>query len=404
MTLSQQWQRRLVPSTTRGRTALRPILRAGQILVYKSRPYINTLSFLSFSILVLFPTVLGATYWEFFASRQYATEIRLAVRASQPAHSASDLIARFFGSQTNSSAGKDAYIVANYIRSRNIVRVLNADGSLRRMYSRPTIDYFSRFDAKGSDDELWKYLQDKLTSSVDRFSGVVTVTVIAFGRQDALTVAQKVMRLTDTMTNRYSERMRSEFLKFARNELMAATHHYRSALLAIRNFRDIDRVIDPVMETESIAKSLLNVQLSRAGLEQEKAAAERTLSPSAPTIRILQSRIEATDVQIKKLQHRLTASSDYRSAASAALAKFDALNLDRLFAEKQLTLSKQTYRNAVLDAERQHMYLVEFLKPRLPDESSYPRVGTNIALTFTFALLAWATLRLIVAGALDAML
>lgn len=370
------------------------------------RRYFNTLSFLSFAIIALLPTAVAGAYYMLIASDQYAVESRLALRMSGSGSGSTasvDLIAQMFSSKPVSDVGNDTYVVSNFLRSRNIVEELNRDGFLRRIYSRPQIDYFSRFKSDGSDDELWSYFQHRMVASVDRLSGVLTVTAIAFTPEDSLELANRLLDQTTKTVNQYSARMRSDFVGFAKSKMNDAAHEYRARLIAVRNFQDLDHVIDPQQEAVATGKSLSSVQLSRASLEREKAAAERTLSPDAPTVRILAARIAALDEQIKQLQSQLTSTDEARQAATATLAKFDELNLKRDFAEKLFGVAKQTYQQALLDAERQRTYLVLFVKPQLPDEAAYPRPLANTSLVFLFATLLWGLGRLTVAGVSDAL-
>ena len=366
------------------------------------RAWVNNLAFLTFAFFVLLPTFLVGGYYIFVASKQYAVEVRFAVRISQLVPATDDVIAKLVSAQTQMNTGKETYVVSNYIRSRNIIRELDSDGTLKRIYSERNIDYFSRFKAKGNDDDLWNYCQDMLISSVDRISGVITMRVIAFSPKDAMMLAEKTMRLTETMVNQYSERMRADTLNSAKKQLADALSLYRDNLLAIRNFRDIDHVVDPMQEAVSIATALLNAQLARSALERDRITASRTLLPDAPTLRILQSKISALDAQIEQLQEQLTSTNKNRLVASTTLAKFEELELNRMFSQKLLAITQTTFQNALLDAERQHMYLVVFVNPRLPDEARFPRRATNTALVFICFVLIWSILRLIVAGMVDA--
>jgi len=366
------------------------------------RVYVNNLGFATFTLFVLLPTLFAGVYYAYFASSQYAVEVRFAVRVSQLVPATDDVIAKLSAAQSDPNVGKETYVVSNFISSRNIIRSLDRDGTLRGIFSRPEIDYFSRFNAKGNEDELWNYSQNMLISSVDRISGVITLRVLAFSPQEALSLAQKTMRLTEQMVNQYSERTRADTLKASKNQLADAVNRYRNSLLAIRSFRDLDRVIDPMQEAVSISTTLLEAQLVRAGLERDKIVALRTLSAQAPTMRVLQSKIDALNTQIEQLQAQLTSTNENKIAATAVLARFEELELNRMFAEKLLAITQQAFQKALVETERQHMYLVVFVEPRLPDEARFPRRAVNTLLVFVLLSLIWTIVRLVLAGVVDA--
>jgi capsular polysaccharide transport system permease protein len=281
---------------------------------------------------------------------------------------------------------------------------MDANGWLRRIYSRPEADYLSRFDADESFEQLWKFWGSKVSSSVDMISGIVTVRVAAFTREDALAVAQEVTRHAERVVNDYSGRLRVDAMTNAEREIALAAERYRNALLALRDFRDTDRVVDPLKASVATVEMLLQVRIQRVAVERERAVTARLTSDQAPPTQFLAERVKALDQQIAKLQTQLTADRDSVKAANVILAKYEELELARLFASELLSVAIKAYQKARSEVERQQVYLSVFVPPAAPQLAMYPRRGVNTALVFFSALITWGILWLVVAGARDQML
>ena len=106
---------------------------------------------LGFIIFVVVPTSVAAIYLGFFASDQYATETRFALRGGEP-----HILDQFGGLVAMPSAqrAQDSMILIDYIRGRGMVDAVNKSLNLRQLFAHDNIDFFSRFNPKDSDEEL----------------------------------------------------------------------------------------------------------------------------------------------------------------------------------------------------------------------------------------------------------
>jgi capsular polysaccharide transport system permease protein len=384
------------------RRARRAAERWGRAAAHWSATIVPRLRLLSFVVIVAVPTLLTGLYHALWASDQYVAEVRLAVRVPerQQTEDLMEAVKTFFKS---TSGNNDMFVVSNYIQSRNIVREIDSEGMVRGIFSRPEADYFSRFDPTQSSEALWRYWQGKVSASVDRISGIVTVHVSAFRREDALLLAQEITRRAENLVNDYSTRLRTDALQNARRELDQAADRYRNALMALRDFRDTDRVVDPVAATLATAQMLLTLQVERIAVERERVVTAQLTSQNAPAVVFLAERVKALDQQIGRLQAQLTSAHDVKNTATMTLAKFEELELTRLFSEQLLAISLKALEQARVTAERQQVYLTVFAAPVVPEEALYPRRVVNTLLVFGCALVLWGVLSLVVAGIRDNM-
>ncbi len=202
---------------------------------------------LSFALLVVLPIMCSAMYYGLIAAGKYSVEFRLSVRSAADLAAADDTIALMLKATKpgTKETGSVAYMAADYLRSRNVVRELDRDGWLRSIFSRDQSDFLSRFDPAKSDDDLWLYWREMISANVDRISGLVLVRVLAFTPEDALALARAASDSTEKMIDSVSKRERRDALFSAEQELERASQRYSAALTGLRDVRNQEGTIDP---------------------------------------------------------------------------------------------------------------------------------------------------------------
>lgn len=324
----------------------------------------------SFVVVVVVPALVAAIYLSVFASDQYASEARLAVRGGERPQpemtSALSLLAPMARVQ-------DAMIVADYVQSRGMVEQLQDRVDLRAIYSRSDIDALSRFDAEDPIEDLVDYWRRRSEVSIDAASGIITVLVRAFTPQDALDVSQVVISISEKLVNDLSDRSRNDTLRQARVELDRAQERLQETARKMRDLRNVERVLDTKETAKVMTQMVADLRLDLIRLEQDYEAQRQSVSAQAPQLRVLDARIKSMREQLKNLQAELTHSEDIATPAlSEAMRQFDLYELERKVAEQQYVAAAAAYERARIETQGQHVYLATFLPPVLAEEPLFP--------------------------------
>ncbi|MEP9353629.1 hypothetical protein ABLE93_08525 [Xanthobacter sp. KR7-65] len=344
----------------------------------------------SFIAVAVVPSLLVAIYFVFFASSQYLSEARFAVRASE--HAGLEGLAGAAGLQGLAEV-QDSLIIANYVKSLAVVSALDERIHLRELFSRPDIDFFSRFNPNKPIERLEKSWRQQIETAIEAPSGIITVRVWAFSPQDSLKIAQAIVGLSEDMVNRLGERTRTDAIAQSEKEVARAEERLRKARSAVRDLRNEVGVIDPSRTNEGIGKLIGELESDQVLIDQELSTARRMLSPDAPQFALLEARRQAIRENIAILKARLTTGpgSD-KDTLSAVMTRYDTLDLERQIAERQYTAAAAALEQARIAAERQGMYLATFVKPVLAQEADWPhRFWMPMAAALVFAL-AWLLL------------
>jgi capsular polysaccharide transport system permease protein len=346
----------------------------------------------SFVVVVLLPFLAASTYWGLMASDQYVTETKFSLRSAES--SPLDMLGGMMGAPASQSA-QDAQIILNYIKSRTMVEALNQALDLRRIYSRPDVDYFSRFKKGDAIEDLVKYVKKRMDVSIEPLSGIIHLEIRAFTPEDSLALTKKAIDFSESLVNDLSTRARKDSFRLAQSELTRAEDRLRTATEQMREVRDKQGVLDATAAAEAITKVITTLRIELSHAEESLATlASGTSNPDAPQVRILNARIASLKNQIEDYTRQIAGGGKDSGAESMAdrLGALSRQQVELDLARQQYVLASANFESARLGLETQNAYLVSFLRPALAEKSTYPRRWWEWAIVVVPALVIWALL------------
>lgn len=348
-----------------------------------------------FLLLVVAPTVLAAIYFGLLASNVYVSESEFVVRSpDKPAASGLGVLLKSAGF---SNAGDEIFAAHEYVQSRDALKMLNRGNDVVRAYGNGSISIFDRFDPLGLDgsfEDLFDYYRGKVRIEYATTSSITTLTVRAFTPQDAQKFNRELLERSEDLVNRLNNRGRSDMVSFATQEVVEAKIAAREAALALARFRNARGIVDPekqaTMQLEMVSKLQDELIGARTQLQQLRA-----MAPENPQIPILEVRIKSLS---REIDEQLGLVAGNRRSLSATAAQYQRLELEREFADRRLAAAMNSLEEARNDARRKQAYVERIVQPSLPDEAQEPRRLRGIFATLILGLVAWAILRMLLAG------
>lgn len=348
-----------------------------------------------FSITVLLPTLLAVIYFGFIASDIYISESRFVVRS--PDRQAVTGLGALLKSTGFSRSQDDSYTVQDVMRSRDALRIINAQLPLDKAFGGRNGDIISRFNSfglDGSQEALYRYYQKKIAIDLDSGSSISTLKVSAFKADDAYRINVMLLELAEQLVNQLNQRGRQDMIRFAMSEVENAEKKAKAASLALAAYRNQQGVFDPerqsAMQLQLVSK--LQDELIAAQTQFEQV---RTFTPENPQIPVLQKRISAIQSEINK---QMTKVAGGNTSLTNKAAEYERLILERGFAEKQLAAALASLEQARNDAQRKQLYLERIVQPNKPDIAVEPRRLRAIFTTLILGLICWGICTILLAG------
>ena len=348
-----------------------------------------------FLLTVVAPTALAILYFGLFASDVYVSESRFVVRSpDKPAASGLGVLLKSAGF---SNAGDEIYAAHEYVKSRDALKELNRNDAVVRAYGNSAISIFDRFNPlgwSGSFEDLYDYYAGKVRVEYATTSAITTLTVRAFSPQDAQKFNRQLLERSEDLVNRLNNRGRTDLIRFSTEEVMEAKMAAREAALSLARFRNARGIIDPekqaTLQLQMVSKLQDELIGARTQLQQLQA-----IAPENPQIPILQVRISSLS---REIDEQLGLVAGNRRSLSATAAQYQRLELEREFADRRLAAAMNSLEEARNEARRKQAYVERIVQPSLPDEAQEPRRLRGILATFVLGLVAWAILKMLLAG------
>lgn len=351
---------------------------------------------LSFFAVVVLPVAVAAIYYFAIAANQYVAEFRMSLRTVDAPRV--EPLVLFGGDSGRTTAATESQIVTQFIASRAIVDELDPKFDLRRMFASPEADWWARLWLPATIEQLVYYWRNQVDPFYDTSTGTIVVRLRAFTPDDALRLAQAIVGSSERLINDLSVRARHDALDYAETDVASAEARLKTALAAIRDFRDKEGLIDPgqAASADTTLTTKLRDDLLKAN--SELATLGAYMHDDAPAIRVLKARIKSLEAQQRMLAREMTASAPATPpspppsspALSSELGSYEALDAERKFAETAYQHALEGLDRARDNADRQHIYIESFVPPSLPESSLYPHRWRSLGTVALIAFAVWA--------------
>lgn len=358
--------------------------KPGAVRAYLSAQYGRVL----FVLVFILPTLLALIYFGLIASDRYISEARFIVRsANKPAAQGAAAYLQDFGIMR---ANDDAFAIADYIQSRDLMRAIEKTIDLRAVYTRPGADVisrFGRFSADGKTDEaLFRYFIRQVTVEKDPESGITTVKVSAYRPEDAKALLDRIVEMSEQRVNQLNVRARRDALADSERALNEATRRLAQSTVDLTRYRETAGTVDPRESAVATVErgSSLRQELAQLVVNLQTMVAR---APGNPAIPALRQRVAALSAQVAAQQGQLTGERD---SLSGKLGGYEQQLVEQAMAEKSYEAAQKQFDDARSEADRQQVFIEFIARPNLSDDPLEPR---RLRYILTTALLAfWAFL------------
>ena len=348
-----------------------------------------------FWLCVIAPTSLAMLYFGLLATDVYISESRFVVRSpknpSVPGVGMLLETAGFFNGSDEMRAAQ------GFIGSRDALRALETDGLARRAWENDRIfllDRFNPFGLDGSFEQLFLYYSGKVVAEFDSETGLTTLKVRAFTPQDSQAINLRLLEQAEKLVNQLNDRSQGDLVVFAQREVAEAQGKARTAAQALASYRNRAGVIDPerqaTVQLQMVSKLQDELIGARMQLVQLVAAAGEN-----PQIPLLKLRVVGLQAAIAEQMGAVAGGS---GSLSGAAAQYQRLQLEREFADRQLSVALATLQDARNEARRQRAYVERVAQPSRPDNAMEPRRARGVLSTLIVGLVAWGIFSMLLAG------
>lgn len=345
----------------------------------------------SFVGMVLIPICLVVGYLFFSAAEQYVSKMSFSIRSEELANPL-DLLAGL--GQISTGTTSDADIVYELIGSQKIVRAIDSQIDLRKIYSNVDGDPLFTISPDVSIEGLLAHWRWMVQANYDKGSGLIQVNSFAFDPKSAEAINNAILTESQKLVDQLSLLARDDATKYAKADLDEAQKRLKNARQNLSRFRAETQIIDPEINVQSQGgvSAALQQQLAEALIDLD--LLESTTS-NANDPRIVQAARRINAIRKRLEGERENLSSGVNLGMVTIVGDYEALIVEREFAEQAFLSAAAAYDSAKAEAKRRTKYLAVHIEPTIADTSLYPRKPLIIAVCAALLTLIWAVFTMI---------
>lgn len=321
-----------------------------------------------FIFFIAVPSIITTIYFLFFATDMYISESHFAVRGQESANS---LDISSILSSVPSVTSQDSYVVVDYIRSRDMLEILNKKFNLQAHYENPEADAVSRLNMEATREDFLEYWQKVLEVTFDSTAGILKLRIRAFEPDMAKKIGDEILRQSELLINEMHRRSHEDNLKQARHEIELAEQRLTRARQAVYSFQITHEELSPETTAGSRMQLVSQLELEVAKTQAELNALQSYMQENSHEVVSLKRNIASLQNQINTEKKRLTGSE--KEIVADLLKQYQTLILEQEFAEKQYLSAASSLESARIQMESKTGYIIPIQHPTLPQKAQYPK-------------------------------
>ena len=359
---------------------------------------------LGFSFFVVLPTLLAIIYYGFIATPLYTSTSKFTVTVEGGASAGSLLDGGNVASMFASSGGalaimQESQVIKSYLTSQDVVETLEKNIGLYKIFDAKHADFLSKPPENPKIEKFTDYYRKMVKVRLDEMSGVMTLEVDAFSPDDAKTISEAILKITEDFVNKRSDRMQKDSVSFAENFLKESEQEVIKANSNLTKFRNQNKNFDPMVTATGVLGITSQLEAELAKTQTEITTLSNFLKEDNSRLQALEAKARSLKEQIDKQSGRLASQSGSKLATIAQ--QYEALKLLAEFSVKRYGMALTGFEKARVMAAKQKKYLVRVVGPTFSQQSLKPNTLYEILGTFFVSLVTYIIGGLIISALRD---
>lgn len=353
-----------------------------------------------FLIFNIIPTLIAVVYYTLIASDIYVSKTQFSIYNNEEQTSPIDLgaISQLTSGNIQSESMQEILMASEYIKSYDMLKKLDSKLDLKSIYSDRSADSFSKLSDNPTNKEFLEYYNDMVSVKVNREAFIVSIEVKAFKPKDAQDIAAQINIFTEDFINKMLARVKRDALVEANLFIKTSEDKIKRAQNELNYFRIKNTILDPNAEIETKLQFIGTLEEKKAEYLIEKNEKTSLFSSKTPTLQSVKNKISNTSNLIEEAKKELL---NITSEDSNLIREYSMLALDEEFAKEEYKLALVNLEETIKDQSRMNKYVVEILKPALPDVATEPKRMVEIFTVFIVSFILCGVMGLIISAVRD---
>ncbi|MCE2565403.1 capsule biosynthesis protein [Komagataeibacter sp. FNDCF1] len=320
-------------------------------------------------IFVFFPTFLIFLYLTLLATPQYVSEAHFIVRGNSSQSGIS--ISSILQPSSEGSPTENAFVVQDYMESRDAASLLLRQEQLLDIYSRPEADFIARYSRSlfsGEFEHFYRYYKHHISVKQSSETHISILKVRTFRAADSQKVARALLDAGEELINQINQRQRENLIRVSAAEVNDAQAKLDNINQKLAQYRNVAALIDPLTQSGPMLNFVNNLRNTLTSTQMKLNQLQK-FAPASPLIPGYQHQVDILTDQIEKSQSNLTGS---RQSLVPKITGYEDLMLQRNIQQRILISNVGSLEMAKQQADQNKIYVDEIDRPNAADWPAYP--------------------------------
>ncbi|WP_417462893.1 hypothetical protein [Kordiimonas sp.] len=334
-------------------------------------------------------------YYMLIAADRYAPEAKVYVKSVK--EQGGDGMSALSMLTGTSSGTSDMALLQNYLRSHDLLTILDERLDLRGHYTSDLTDFYSGLGSGASEEDFLDYYRKHVMLELDPLSGILSVRAQGFSREFSLALTKEMLVEGEAFINKVGQEIATQEIKFVEHELDRAKADVQLAQRELLAFQSKYQTLSPQAEGQAFQQVMTSLRSRLVQLRAEEKVLKSYLNENASEVVAVRARIDAIEEQLASEQGKLTVNSTDEKTIGEVNLDYQELELKLKFATEIYKIAFATLEKTKVDAYRKLKHLVVVQRPTMPEEASFPRRGYILLTIFVVLTLTYGIAALVVA-------
>ncbi|QIV96511.1 capsular polysaccharide transport system permease protein [Allofrancisella inopinata] len=361
----------------------------------KSYKFVKKNTFFSF---VIIPIIILAFYYLLIATPRYESSAIVSLRQNDSASMVDSSISSFFGGTSPNTS--NSYLLIDYMLSPEMLDLLQKDINIKSFYQNRNIDFISRLSSSADKQNFLDYYDSMLQLNYNPESNAIAINAQGYTPEQAQNILKEIVKNSQKAIDYITQTLAKNRMDFSKEQLEIVKKQALDAQQELINFQHNKGIVDPEgsFATKSSVVSELQGKLSEA--ETRLTSTKLYLNEESAEVKSIEQEIQAIKTQlVKERAEFLNEKSDIDQSEAGIkdlVSDYQWLKLNAEFKMAEYKAALQAFEASKIDTSRQQSFLVEVMKPTLPDTPKYPRTWYSLMTIFIILSAMYGILRMIV--------
>lgn len=322
-------------------------------------------------LFIVLPTLLAVFYYVFLTKDFYVVNSQVAIKThSSPAV---DILGGLSGIPSTANTSAESYMLKEYILSRSALEDVGKDLDIDQMFSCSKGGLFQCIKPSMSIEKKVELWRKYINVGVDSSTGIVQIYSKAFTPNESLALMEALQTKSDIWVNNISDQAQEDALSFAKKETLSAEKEFLQAQSDLDAFRENKKQLDLKTTLASRMQIVAGIEQQLAAEEAEYSALRSYMRSDAPEVIAKRSVINSLKLQLNKQNKMLLNEKSNDDKPTAKLiSSYELLNMKLEIARKKYESMLSSLELARAEASKKQRFLVQIVRPSLPEEATEP--------------------------------